>query len=440
MINKITKKVGFLIMILMIIFTNISFAETVSTDTDIQDAYDAYLVLETAYNGTDYTALYNAYWDFSNKTTVIDDDDTKSEEWQAIIENKVGLSNFFGITINSASMLQIVNGVEAFENDKNARTAYEFVMKYNENYEITTKLKTMYPTLDAIYTEALSYMPSENTMLVKDSIEEIKSALDYKVVEDTIFLYQNSKLLEKYNSLTTEEKEELALLINLEIETLDGHIRYWWGLFEDVSKVIVKFDDYNNNLTKETAENLIKAIDEFIEEDSTYIGILEGYFSVDSDYEYAKVYLQALEVIEEYNEIVKALNEQDKDTVKNIIENSKVDYDNLENLPEKVLGEIAYMMQLSKEDSIKELKLKWGEANKIVQGNTGESSGSNNQTVQPTNPTPAPQTTPNQAPVAAVNTEAQSNNPKTGDNVIIMFPILIVTVIGLVYTNKISKK
>lgn len=418
----IRKKIITIMLILILFFTNAVSAATVSSDSDVQQAYDEYLLLVNAYNGTSYTDLSDAYGAFLYTTEIINDDELKSEEWTKVVTDNVGLTEFLDVTITSAMIIEIAEAKSDYENDKNVRTAFEFVNKYNEDIDATNKLGTMDSSLVTVYSEALTLLPSDDTIYVKEEFNKIKNELDYGIIEDTIKIYEESKLIETYNTLTSDEKNQLAVMLELSVEELDGVVNYWWSLFEKVAKVLIEFEDYNNALTIESAYDFAMSIDEFLAVDSRAWGALEGYFDATGNYENAKKLIEAYEAFKDFD---KNATEENAETLINVV-NEMFD------------GKVDDL-----EDLIPNISKKYAEAIKIVTsdkdegktGNVGETSTPDDGKQEGNN---------NTGNTGSINTGANNNdtigdNPQTGDNIVLFTILSLVSIIGIAVTVKVKK-
>ncbi|MBQ3185360.1 MAG: hypothetical protein IJB54_05205, partial [Firmicutes bacterium] len=134
-------------------------AETVSSDPDVQGAYDAYIAMEEAmYTTGDYAAMVAAFNTLDQKSTIIDDDDAKSEEWQKIVADKVGTDKFLNDAFNLAFAMVVfekeIEGekglIEDYKSAPDVKKAYDLVDTYELLEEDKVLMDIMAEGIDVV--------------------------------------------------------------------------------------------------------------------------------------------------------------------------------------------------------------------------------------------------------------------------------------------------
>lgn len=242
----------------------------VSTDVQIQAAFEKYAELEEALAVNEYGPMkdaYNALLEMTGEFT-----DEQSDEFTAVIEDTVGTMTYLGTMFDAAYTIDAIDKKEAYQADANAATAYAFVQAYDACVERELNLDALYPGVTAVYDMAKSVdMPSENVLKVYEA---------YTAVQDTVGYYDESFLeavagfeavLDIYNELTDEEFDDLAALLGVaDAEEAYSKVLNDW-IFANVEKTLGEvYYAYIENPTKDTASAFVEYYDSLFVEDGLF--------------------------------------------------------------------------------------------------------------------------------------------------------------------------
>ena len=267
---------------------------------DVQEAYDTYLVLEKALADGDLAALEDAA---KYLETLEFETDAQQDEFDALINEKVGVDNYLTTAFSAAYVIDANNKYEAYKADKNAATAYDFVAAVDtvtDEYELS--MEAFVPGISADYEDAkANYLPDEDVVKVYEAYADVAYAMELgyydsdfieacKAFEDTLNIF---------NELTDAQLADLAVLMGAS----DG-AEAWNLIFSDwinanlILQIGEAYDAWMENQNKETATAFVEAYESVLndtqiltEADKELILVSFGF-----DYEYgaAKAYLEGL--------------------------------------------------------------------------------------------------------------------------------------------------
>lgn len=277
--------------------------EAVSSDPEIQKAYDEYLALETAYNNKDYSELESAWNTIESNTDSEDWTDAQDEEFTKIIEDNIGINEYYIVIFSSAGVVYTEELHQAFLANKNAATAFDFVDNYDmlkSDFEVD--FFEFIPSAEADYNDAkANYLPSENVVTVYEAYSDLEVALEIASYDsdfiDSCDAFE--AVLDQFNELNNEELNQLASLMGL----ANGE-EAWNQVFSDwanactILELGAVYDAYYEDPNKETAAALVSEYER--------VFLTEGFFTED-DYELFREFFGGID--EMYSE-AKALLEE----------------------------------------------------------------------------------------------------------------------------------
>lgn len=258
-------------------------ADKVSDDPEVQKAYDTYLALEKALADGDIAALEDAY-NYLNDIEF--ETDSQQDEYDKIVEEMIGFEDFLVTTFSAAYVVDANDKYEAYLADKNAGTAYNFVVAFDavtEDCELN--MEDFVPGISADYEDAkANYMASENVLTVYNAYSELTAALEALEIgfydEDFVNACKNFEaVLDVFNELTEEEFADLAVMLGVaDGEEAFNVILSDWINANLALELGALYDAYLNDPTVETAaefveyyETLLNDTDLLTEEDKAVI-------------------------------------------------------------------------------------------------------------------------------------------------------------------------
>ena len=285
-------------MIMIMSFGMTAFAAEATTDPAVQASLDAYGKIKTAMENKDLEALRAATAEFENNNNKLSEE--QEEELTVIIGEEL-----IDVLFTAGAVEGMADAKEAFLADKNVETA----MYYVDNYEMlvinaewgtdTAALITdMIPDGQAVYEEALGFVPGENVLKVYDAYEALRNAVDFQWYDADFLAAMEGfeAVLDIYNELTDEEMAQLAALIGEEsAEDAYSAILSDWITANVVRAMGELYEEYVNNPSEETAQAFIEYYDS-IYNDPAYVdedlrAAVEGFFwDIHDVYEEAKAF------------------------------------------------------------------------------------------------------------------------------------------------------
>lgn len=309
------KKISCLLLIMILAsFSTLSvFAETlepqdtkgssrsVSEDEAVQSVYTSYCAIVNAMNSPNYPVLKENYENLIKATN--DFTEEQSTEWERVLEENVGLETALGNLYDASNIIYTIGLMDTYKSNPNAKTAYKFVEAYESCLELGISINAMHSDVASLYqTAKTTHMPTENTLLVYEAYFKVVQAIeseDRAEIDDAVEAF--SAVVNIYNSLTSEEFEALADLLELESEdpelTAGEYIAQvifadWMdiNILDSFDKV---YSDYTSEQNAENAEAFIEFYDLAIEGESISKSLVEAFFpDIDTVYAEAKVTLE----------------------------------------------------------------------------------------------------------------------------------------------------
>ncbi|MBE5936296.1 MAG: hypothetical protein E7262_11055 [Lachnospiraceae bacterium] len=280
-------------MLSLMIFIGLS--STVYAGEDVSKAFNMYTAMKEAKVNNDLVAMENLFNELEE--VIYNFDDNQSEEWGKLIEENVGLEEFLTTLFQVGYVIDVDDCREKFINDKNAKTAMDFVENYKEALEIEAPIETMLLGIKDVYSEAQAYIPDEDVKVVYALYTVIKDTLELQdvfSVEDVIQDFE--EYLDKYNEFSEEQFKQLAELMGLEdAQEAYSVILSDWIDINIFNTVMQAYETFGNKPDKETAKNFVEVY-EGIFKDSSYEDkdmknyIREIYGDIDECYKEAKKY------------------------------------------------------------------------------------------------------------------------------------------------------
>lgn len=277
--------------------------ETVSEDPSVQAAYDTYRDLEAAIANEDYAALKVANDALSGASF---DTDAQQEEFDALVEEKIGYDEYFVMVFTAAYIIDAGNKYDAYQANKNANTAYNFVAAVDivtEDFEIN--MEGFIPGISADYEDAkATYLSDEDVLAVYDAyVNLVLYSVDLSYYDDDFFAACEGfeAVLNTFNELTEEQLNDLADLMGVE----DGAAAWnqvfsVWVNASTILEIGEAYEAYNDNPNEETAAALVEVYERvfntagFFTEDD-YTQFREFFFDIDDVYESAKALIEGAE-------------------------------------------------------------------------------------------------------------------------------------------------
>lgn len=265
-----------LIMILTLIFAMPVFADAASTpttgsapivseDEQVQAAYEAYLGVVDALEVNEYDPLADAFGEYMAITDSFTDE--QEEEWNRVVEEQIGKETALGNLFDAAYVINTVSLMQVYQDDPNAKTAYEFVEAYDACLEFDIQINLMYVGIESAYNTAKTKdMPSDNALAIAEAYKDVVEALesgDVTQLEDAIEGFY--KVVDIYNNLEPDEFEDIACLLELKSEDpelTDGEyiaqvIFADWLDINVLDSINNVYSDYVDNPTEDNAQSLI---------------------------------------------------------------------------------------------------------------------------------------------------------------------------------------
>ena len=122
----------------------------------------------------------------------------------------------------------------------------------------------MLPEIHEVYVEALTYLASDNVMVIYNAYTELQTALMFMSYDDDFAKAMEGfeAVLDIFNEISEEEMEDLAALLVVE----DGETAFWdilsdWITANVVDEIGQLYNAYLENPNKETAAALIEYYD-----------------------------------------------------------------------------------------------------------------------------------------------------------------------------------
>ena len=293
-----------LFFIFVFLCTTISIAtvDVVTENKEVQSAYEAFIELQTAMNENELGDLKTALSKLENITDIFDDSD--EEEWEKIVNEKIGIGTFLDVIFDVGDILSTVDYYEAFCANKNVKTSLEFVEIYNNlTDDSKQKIKVMISEIESVYQEANTYLPSNKVKIAYKQIIEINDALESGFEEEVQALKDDiQEMKDTVMNMNSEEMHQLAMLLDVKNEPAAyDYAARCWNYGETIINVGNAYKAYCDSITKETAEAFIKVIEEQDEILGNRNLIKEFFGDMDIAYNYAVIYYSSPNVIEVYN-------------------------------------------------------------------------------------------------------------------------------------------
>ena len=272
----------------------------VSEDADIQAAYEAYLAMEAALGNMDYDAMTAAAEELSVLTENFSD--AQVEEWNTVAEETVGIDNCLFTMFSVAMITDTLEKQEAFLEEKNAKTALDFVEAYTAISEADLSVSE---SVTAAYTEALEYMPSENVQLVYEAFAAVQDTLvfgNYEELQNSVENFYD--YTDMFNDLSEDEMDEMAQLLGCD----DGASAYVAVLNDWISANVIvelggQYYAYCDNGDSETAADFVAYyesvfLSDEVADEALRAQVLEFFGDIEEGYADAKALLTETEAPE----------------------------------------------------------------------------------------------------------------------------------------------
>lgn len=306
----------------------------VSDDPEIQKAYEEYLALETAYNNKDYSALESAWNTINSNTDYEDWTDAQDEEFTKIIEDNIGIDEYYIVMYSAAGVVYTEELHQTFLANKNASTAFDFVKNYDmliNDFEVD--FFEFIPSAEADYNDAkTNYLPSENVVTVYEAYSDLVVDLETASYDsDFIDACENFEaVLDIFNELNEEELDQLASFMGL-----DSGEEAWNQIFSDWANACTIMELGKVYDAYDTSDiNTVKAfLDKY---ESVFFS--EGFFTED-DFELFREFFGGID--EMYSEAKALLEEKDNPSNKPSDESSPTTGDDFNAIPYVTLMLIA---------------------------------------------------------------------------------------------------
>ncbi len=268
-------------------------AETVSSDPDVQGAYDAYIAMEEAmYTTGDYAAMVAAFNDLDQKSTIIEGNEAKSEEWQKIVADKVGLDKFVNDAFNLAFAMMVfekeIEGekglIEDYKAAPDIKKAYDLVDTYElleEDKVLMDKLAEGIDAADSSRQVAATYKAAEEALAaVSPDVIAVYEA--YILVDDAVTyadpddfdeaISEFKKVLDIFNEgLDDNEKADLAIFLGAkDWEEAYGIILGDWINLNVADEMVGLYEAFKAEPNEETAKAFVEKYDS-IYNDPSYV-------------------------------------------------------------------------------------------------------------------------------------------------------------------------
>ena len=288
----------FLVMTLVLAFGMTAFATEATADPAVQASYDAFGKIKTAMENKDLEGLRTATVEFEDCNNEL------SDEQMEALETMVG-DELYEVVFTAAAVVGLADAKDAFLADKNAETA----LLYTDNYKLLVidedwgadtagLIKDMIPDGQAVYEEALAYVPGEGVLKVYEAYQNLEVAVMFQSYdEDFLAAFDGFEaVLDIFNELTEDEMAQLASLMGKEdAEDAFSTILADWITANVVHQVGQLYDAYVNDPNEDTASAFVEYYNsiyndpEYVDEDLR--AVVEGFFiDIHDLYEEAKAY------------------------------------------------------------------------------------------------------------------------------------------------------
>ncbi|MBR3785940.1 MAG: hypothetical protein IKJ77_06010 [Firmicutes bacterium] len=232
--------------------------EKISDDPNVQAAWEKYVDLKTALDGSDIEAVKTAYAAVEEANGALEWDDTE------LISEKD--PEFMANLMEAAILVEVDKLYDAFVADKNTKTAKDFVDYYGmeDLADYRAGIAVFIPDVEAVYAEAQTMTPSENVIKVYDAYVGLANALEYWSVDESTreAVAAFDEVADIFNELSSEELADLALLMGEE----DGPAA-WNAVFSAVMdlNILISMDDVYQAYMNEPNAETAKAFAEYYE-------------------------------------------------------------------------------------------------------------------------------------------------------------------------------
>lgn len=271
----------------------------VSSDSAVQAAYDAYFKMLDAMDKKDLEALETAYYEYDSAIESFETD-SQQEEWNTIIEEKIGLEVALNNMFEAAYIIFVFELADEYSANPCVETAYAFVSAY----DLCAALE--YPVADydsdilTIYDQAMEDMPSDSVIVVLDGYQMLESLIFWGSLDDLDEINEiYAAFIDQYNNLTDEEFEQLALLLEFESgEEVKSAIETTFTEIQTINDLNDALSAFEKKASVETATKIVelyKLVDPDNDESALLpYDILYQFFpDIDEVYEEAKVLLES---------------------------------------------------------------------------------------------------------------------------------------------------
>lgn len=271
----------------------------VSSDSAVQAAYDAYFKILDAMDKKDLEALETAYYEYDSAIESFETD-SQQEEWNTIIEEKIGLEVALNNMFEAAYIIFVFELADEYSANPCVETAYAFVSAY----DLCAALE--YPVADydsdilTIYDQAMEDMPSDSVIVVLDGYQMLESLIFWGSLDDLDEINEiYAAFIDQYNNLTDEEFEQLALLLEFESgEEVKSAIETTFTEIQTINDLNDALSAFEKKASVETATKIVelyKLVDPDNDESALLpYDILYQFFpDIDEVYEEAKALLES---------------------------------------------------------------------------------------------------------------------------------------------------
>jgi LPXTG-motif cell wall-anchored protein len=273
--------------------------EAVSDDPAVQDAYDTYKALEAAIVNGDYAALKEEAKYLENLSF---DTDAQQEEYDALVEEQIGFDKYLETVFSAAYIIDAGDKYEAYQANKNANTAYDFVAAVDvvtEDFELS--MESFIPGISADYEEAkATYLSDEEVLAVYEAYAElVLYSVDLHYYDEDFFAACDGfeAVLDTFNELTEAQLNDLAVLMGAaDAEDAWNQVFSVWANACTIMELGEVYTAFTENPNKETAkpfvekyEAVFNATDFYTKDD--FEQFREFFFDIDDKYAEAKTLL-----------------------------------------------------------------------------------------------------------------------------------------------------
>ena len=274
--------------------------DKVSEDAAVQAAYDAYKAMEKALADGDFAALKDAA---KYLETLEFETDAQQDEYDALIEEKVGVDNYLNTAFSAAYVIDANDKYEAYKADKNAATAYDFVAAVDTvTVDCELNMETFVPGISADYEDAkANYLPDEDVVKVYEAYADVAYVMElgYYDSDFSAACEAFEATLDIFNELTDAQLADLAVLLGVS----DGE-EAWSLIFGDWinANLILQIGEaqaaWTADQNKETATAFVEVYESVLNDTQVLTDadkeLILVNFGFDYEYEAAKAYLEEL--------------------------------------------------------------------------------------------------------------------------------------------------